>query len=332
MIRKLALLALFCLSASPLTAQDPEPAPSRPTKKPGKIGAAMKWSDERATPIKIKGRSAVYGNEPTIETYTELAAISKDSESFKDKDVKIRGRIIAICPTKGCWLRMKDGENELFVRFKDYSFFVPRHLKDHLIELEGKVKLEIMSEEMRRHYAEEQGKTPEEIEQIKGDERKLNMEAASVTITEPPASKWEDELAKPIAVEKNAAIYGAKITLEQATPVADILSKPEAFDGKNIRIEGNIAKICPKKGCWVTLTSGDQTVQVKFKDYAFFLPRHLAGHLMIAEGVAKKSKLTQDERRHYAEDEGKSQEEIEKIVGDLEVIEFVAAAVKIVEK
>ena len=38
---------------------------------------------------------------------------------------KIEGTILETCAKKGCWIRLKADNDTLFVRFKDYGFFVP---------------------------------------------------------------------------------------------------------------------------------------------------------------------------------------------------------------
>ena len=37
-----------------------------------------------------------------------------------------RGKILSSCPKKGCWVKVISDSEEIFVTFKDYSFFVPK--------------------------------------------------------------------------------------------------------------------------------------------------------------------------------------------------------------
>ena len=59
----------------------------------------------------------------------------------------------------------------------------------------------------------------------------------------------------------------------------------------------------------VDLEDGNQ-VMVKFKDYGFFVPKDIAGKEVIINGKAFVNEVPIDELRHYAEDAGKSKEEI----------------------
>jgi len=54
-------------------------------------------------------------------------AVAIGAMSGDEQNIVVRGTIQEVCPVKGCWMRVTDeaGE-ELFVKFKDYGFFVPR--------------------------------------------------------------------------------------------------------------------------------------------------------------------------------------------------------------
>jgi hypothetical protein len=54
-------------------------------------------------------------------------------------------------------------------------------------------------------------------------------------------------------------------------------------------------------------------VMVKMKDHAFFVPLDLNGKEIVVDGVAKSTVTPVSELKHYAEDAGKSKEEIAKI-------------------
>ncbi|EPR72979.1 hypothetical protein ADIWIN_2067 [Winogradskyella psychrotolerans RS-3] len=81
-------------------------------------------------------------------------------------------------------------------------------------------------------------------------------------------------------------------------------------DTVNSKMKGKIIEVCSKKGCWMTLdVEGDTDVMVKFKDYGFFMPLNAEGDVVI-NGKAYVSETSVEELRHYAEDAGKSEEEI----------------------
>ena len=55
--------------------------------------------------------------------------------------------------------------------------------------------------------------------------------------------------------------------------------------------------------------NGKDQIMVKFKDYGFFMPLNAEGEVVM-NGKAYVSETSVEELRHYAEDAGKSEEEI----------------------
>lgn len=81
-------------------------------------------------------------------------------------------------------------------------------------------------------------------------------------------------------------------------------------DTVNAKMKGKIIEVCSKKGCWMTLDMGNEKqVMVRFKDYGFFMPLNATGDVVV-NGKAFVNETSVDELRHYAEDAGKSEEEI----------------------
>ena len=131
-------------------------------------------------------------NEIHISTYGEFDAVT-DLEKFSnviDKfslenidNKKLSGEIINVCPKKGCWMNLKVDEDTIFVKFKDYSFFVPKTgVESKLAFISGNIKKDTISVERLRHYAEDAGKSSDEIEKIVKPEFKLSFLADGVAI------------------------------------------------------------------------------------------------------------------------------------------------------
>jgi len=55
------------------------------------------------------------------------------------QQVRVSGRIDAVCRNKGCWLELKQGESSVHVTFEGYSFFVPRDSAGREVVLEGRL-------------------------------------------------------------------------------------------------------------------------------------------------------------------------------------------------
>jgi len=128
--------------------------------------------------------------------------------------------------------------------------------------------------------------------------------------------------------DQKVSSYGEKITPDKAIESTEISKLLSDKDSVHLKISGVVESICQKKGCWLKMDAGDgELMMVRFYDYGFFLPMDCAGKKIILEGNAFKSVTSVDELRHYAEDAGKSKEEIEKITEAEKQISFEATGV-----
>lgn len=122
--------------------------------------------------------------------------------------------------------------------------------------------------------------------------------------------------------------YGAKVNAEGALSLAQLSKKLEA-DGKvAAKVKGTVAEVCTKKGCWMIMEMPDKTkMQIKFKDYAFFVPAAIVGKNVVLEGLARQKVVSVNELKHYAEDAKKSEAEIAAITKPEKQVSFEAAGV-----
>lgn len=122
--------------------------------------------------------------------------------------------------------------------------------------------------------------------------------------------------------------YGEKISPDNALKPAEFLAKLGDKDSIDVKLEAKIITVCKKKGCWMDLDlENGETMKVRFKDYEFFVPKDADGKTAILEGRAKKDVLDVATLRHYAEDAGKSADEIAAITEDEKAYSFEAVGV-----
>lgn len=126
--------------------------------------------------------------------------------------------------------------------------------------------------------------------------------------------------------------FGAVISEEGAVAVTEIPAMLKGKDSVFVKVKGEIASCCQKKGCWMTMPMADDELMVRFKDYEFFVPKNSAGKNTVLEGWAYREEISVDELRHYAEDEGKSKEEIAKITAPETKFTFMADGVIVASK
>ena len=126
----------------------------------------------------------------------------------------------------------------------------------------------------------------------------------------------EETKIETIVVTKDTTLmyFGDTITMDGAIASEQLLAKLAGKDSINIKLSGTIEDVCQKKGCWMNLSIGNgQSMKVKFKDYAFFVPKDAAGKTVYIEGYAYNDTISVAELKHYAEDAGETKEEIAKI-------------------
>jgi hypothetical protein len=125
--------------------------------------------------------------------------------------------------------------------------------------------------------------------------------------------------------------FGADIS-DPARPtvhVGELLSTPERYDGSALLIEGEVREVCLRKGCWLTLGSGERELRVTFQDYGFFVPTDCAGARLRAEGVFTVGETSAELTRHYLHDVGKV-EEAKQVTAPVKTFTFVASGVELV--
>jgi Domain of unknown function (DUF4920) len=142
--------------------------------------------------------------------------------------------------------------------------------------------------------------------------------------------------AKPHAVEPKYTSFGAPATrpTEKTVAVSAVMSDAQQYSGKYLSLTGTVASVCPKKGCWLTLSDQDsKPMFIKFTCPVDgrLIPMEAVGRPAVVEGLVKVVTLSETEARHYKEDAGASQEEIEKIVGPQTQITVMSPAAKIAD-
>jgi hypothetical protein len=135
-------------------------------------------------------------------------------------------------------------------------------------------------------------------------------------------------LAQDPKTAKKGVTYGAKTNAKGAITAEELTQKlgiDSSFAGK---VSGTVTAVCQAKGCWMRMkTASGQEIMIKFKDYAFFMPKDLAGTNVVIDGVASVKTVSVATLKHYAEDAGKSEAEINAITEPKKEIMFMAKGV-----
>ena len=124
-----------------------------------------------------------YGESFDVSSINDYTAEKELLFSNPDKKIKIEGEILSTCPMKGCWMKMSIAQDTILVRFKDYGFFVPKEgIAGDKTIINGMLSVDTLSVALLRHYAEDAGKSLEEIKRITEPEVSMTFLADGVLI------------------------------------------------------------------------------------------------------------------------------------------------------
>ena len=121
-----------------------------------------------------------YGDKVDFNNISEFSEIKYN---LNKNTVQLKGEILNSCPKKGCWMEMKFDNDTIFVKFKDYSFFVPKTgIEGKIASINGILSSEKISVKELHHYAEDAGKSKLEISEIKNPKLTFTFLADGVEI------------------------------------------------------------------------------------------------------------------------------------------------------
>lgn len=126
--------------------------------------------------------------------------------------------------------------------------------------------------------------------------------------------------------------FGVRPTADGAVPANTLAAKMKGIDSLPVKVTGTVTNVCQRKGCWLQMDIGEgKTMRVRFKDYAFFVPKNISGKTVVLDGYAYNSTTSVAQLRHYAQDAGLSKAEINKITEPQVDVVYEARGVLIVQ-
>ncbi len=131
-----------------------------------------------------------------------------------------------------------------------------------------------------------------------------------------------------VVEEAGPETFGAAFEAADIVAYENLATEMTEADSMAVTVQGKVAAVCQKKGCWMNITQENgEEMMVRFKDYGFFMPLDIAGREVIMNGKAFYQTTSVDDLRHYAEDAGKPQEEIDAITEPKRELAFLADGV-----
>lgn len=129
-----------------------------------------------------KGES--FGDTFKPDNVIEADKLESSLEGNNKKSVNVRGVVTQVCTAEGCWLKMKTETKDIMVKMKDHKFLVPLAINGKTIIVNGTAMKKITTVEQLKHYAEDAGKSKEQIEAIKEPKEEVVIQATGIVVVE----------------------------------------------------------------------------------------------------------------------------------------------------
>ena len=108
----------------------------------------------------------------------------------------------------------------------------------------------------------------------------------------------EDNTDNPVSIE-DLEHFGLEFTLDSSIPAGTVLTNPDDYVGKTVRVTGKVSDVCQKMGCWMVITDADQHMRITTKDHKFFVAKDGAGATCDLEGTVVKREASPARTEHF---------------------------------
>lgn len=126
---------------------------------------------------------ATFGVRVTPDGAVPVAQVPAILESKESANVKVIAKVIDVCPKKGCWMQLEmPDQSKVFVKMKDYGFFVPMAITGKTVVIHGEAKAIVTSVDELKHYAEDAKKSKEEIAAITEPKKEIRLMANGILV------------------------------------------------------------------------------------------------------------------------------------------------------
>jgi len=99
--------------------------------------------------------------------------------------------------------------------------------------------------------------------------------------------------------------FGAEFTVNEVVAASQLLASPADYAGKTLVMEGTVADVCQKAGCWLVVTEGTNTIRIRTKDHGFTVDKDCSGDTARIHGLVVSKDITPEEAAHFASESQK---------------------------
>ncbi|RYD82679.1 MAG: DUF4920 domain-containing protein [Sphingobacteriales bacterium] len=114
---------------------------------------------------------------------------------------------------------------------------------------------------------------------------------------------------------RKVGFYGKKIDENGAISGRELKDKLGSNTTMQAKIKGEIVEVAADDSDWLQVDMEDgTTMQINMKDHSFSIPKDITGRTVIAEGTVRKDSIPVVDLHDYAEEVGKTEEEVRTIL------------------
>ena len=126
-----------------------------------------------------------YGEAIKADGAIAVAELPKKLVNEEPVPTKIKAKVTDVCPKKGCWISLDMPDStKVFVKMKDYGFFVPTDMIGKTVVLDGEAVMKTATVAELQHYAEDAKKSKEEIAAITKPQKEIRFTAKGILVVE----------------------------------------------------------------------------------------------------------------------------------------------------
>jgi hypothetical protein len=133
-------------------------------------------------PAGTADKGMIFGAKTTIDGAINADDLTSISINKSSSSIKVKGKVVEVCKAEGCWIKMQTSSGLMMIKMKDHAFLVPLDLNGKTIVAQGIAAFKETSVDMLRHFAQDAGKTKEEIAAIKNPKKEMSMQATGILV------------------------------------------------------------------------------------------------------------------------------------------------------
>ncbi len=119
----------------------------------------------------------------TFDVYSTARLIKALDKNPELDSLIIQAKVTDVCPRKGCWMKLETPDKTaVFVKMKDYAFFVPMNMIGKTVLLDAKAGKKTISIKELKHYAEDAKKSQAEIDAITEPKTEIRILANGIKV------------------------------------------------------------------------------------------------------------------------------------------------------